>query len=175
MKISVLSIVLISIVMFLGGCTNPLQKQTENLSRALDEITPTNDSVHGSALVLLPSDVEIQKNYINYSEFGFGNNPPRTIIPEKTLNWMITMTRNNFQFTADAIRKRGIFDSVSVAYQNGNPASFPIGDYDYIVFLDVDGWFLRARNDPKALPISFDKKKLPLDSLYQQAKALGSK
>jgi hypothetical protein len=102
MKKGALTIVLITIVIFLVGCANSLQKQTENLSRALDGITPTDDPVHGTALVLLPSDVEIQKNYIDYREFGLGD-VPRTMITEKNIKWMIAMIKNRFQFTADSI------------------------------------------------------------------------
>jgi hypothetical protein len=163
-----------TIIMFLGGCTTTLQKQSENLSRALDGITPADDPVHGTALVLLPSDAEIQKNHLNYDEFGL-RNFPRSGISDKMVKYMITMIKNRYQFTADAIRKRSIFDSVSVAYQNGNPASYPVGDNDYLVFVDIDGWFLRARNIPKALLISSDKNKLSLDSLYEEAKALRTK
>ncbi len=72
MKKQALPIVLILIVMFIVSCTTltgTLQKQNENLSRALTRITPTNDPVHGTALVLLPSDVEILKHYFYYGFF----------------------------------------------------------------------------------------------------------
>lgn len=188
MKKSALTIVLISIVMFTTGCAHykvgdktyhsrseALKETTKILSYALDGITPTDTPVHGTILVLLPSDDEIHKRYyMNYT-----GNPSR--ISEEQIKYAITVIRSHFQFVADAIRKRGIFDSVSVAYQNGNPASFPIGDYDYLVFEDVDGWFLRARDNPKPFllePLSLalleNKPKQLLDSLQQQAKALRS-
>jgi hypothetical protein len=196
MKKNALNIVLVSIVMFNVGCityTSYIQKQTKNLSRALARISPSKDPVHGTALILLPSDVEILKHYLDFSAFLQLSDVEIqrnciNYVPDKNLmsasrasqkdahnsNFSITIAKNNLQFVADAIRKSSIFNSVSVAYQDGNPASFPIGDYDYIVFIDVDGWFLRGRNNLKPLPISLEKDKLPLDSLQQQAKALRS-
>lgn len=152
-----------------------LQKQTEILAHALAEITPTDNPVHGTVLVIFPSDVEIQKNYIRFV------NPSR--IQQEPIDFIITSVKTNSQFMADAIRKRGIFDSVSVERHNGNPASFPIGDYDYMVFIDVDGWFIRGKDNPRGLPITVDKSKSDgaprtlsfLDSLSQQAKAIHSR
>jgi hypothetical protein len=195
MKKQALPIVVILIVMFIVGCatykvgdktfhssSEALKEQADILSGALDRITSTEDPVHGMVLVLLPADMEIRKNYIRFT-----GNPSQ--ISEEQMKFVITAQKNFFQFLADAIRKRGIFDSVSVAYQGGNPASFPIGNNDYIAFVDVDGWFLKARNNPKPLLISqsFDQNKPTtkaslitptltfLDSLCQQAKVLHSK
>jgi hypothetical protein len=159
-----------------------LKEQADILSGVLDRIGPTEAPAHGIVLVLLPADKEIRKNYIRFT-----GNPSQ--VSEEQMKFVITAGKSFFQFMADAIRKRGIFDSVSVAYQDGNPASFPIGNNDYIAFVDVDGWFLRARNNPKPLLIfqSLDKSKPMtkaslirptlafLDSLCQQAKVLGSK
>jgi hypothetical protein len=194
MKKQALPIVLILIVMFIVGCatykvgdktfhssSEALKEQADILSGALDKITSTEDPAHGIVLVLLPADMEIRKNYIRFTGYP-------SQINEEQMKFVITAQKNYYQFLADAIRKRGIFDSVSVAYQNGNPSIFPIGNNDYIAFVDVDGWFLKARNNPKPLLIfqSFDKDKpktkaslVPptlafLDSLCQQAKALRS-
>jgi hypothetical protein len=199
MKKQALPIVLILIVMFIVGCatykmgdktfhssSEALKEEADILSGALDSVTSTEDPVHGIALVLLPSDMEIRKNYIR-----FLGNPYQ--VGEEQIKFVITGQNNFFQFLADSIRKRGIFDSVSVAYQNGNPASFPIGNNDYVAFVDVDGWFLKTRNNPKPMLIFqsfdqyFDKNKpltkaslIPptlafLDSLCQRAKGLRSK
>lgn len=158
------------------SASEALQKQGENLERTLREITPLEKSVHGTVLVLIPSDVEIQKNHIRW-----GSNVSR--LEKEQVHFLITAIKNYFQFIANAIHKREIFDSVSVERHNGNPASFPIGNYDYMVFVDVDGWFISGRDNPKGLPISFDKNKpvgAPrtlafLDLLYQQAKVIHSK
>jgi len=186
MKKKALPIVFILVVMFSVGCATATYtvggKKFHSSSEALDEqakinsnnlakITPTNAPVHGTLLVLLPSDVEIQKNYIT-------SRGDTSKISEEMHNFMITFTKNSHQSAVDMIRKKDAFDSVSVAYKNGNPASFPIGEYDYLLFLDVDGWFLRGKDNPKALPVGTlvgHQKVLQLDVLETQAKVLGGK
>jgi len=79
------------------------------------------------------------------------------MIPNELLNFLVMAPARDCQFLADAIRKRGIFDSVTVERHNGNPASLPMGDFDCMVFLDVDGWFLKVSGNPRALLIPFDK------------------
>jgi hypothetical protein len=202
MKKQGLPIVLILIIMFTVGCLRSLaatgQRQNENLSRALGRIKSTNDPVHGTALILLPSDAEILKHYLYYSlylqpsdaeiqkscisyETRDSSQVERVIkigpkgFDQKNLNHHITVAKNNLLFVVEAIRKRGIFNSVAVAYQKGNPATFPLGGYDYLVFIDVDGWFVRGGNNAKPLPISYNIYKLPLDLLQQQAKVLRTK
>jgi hypothetical protein len=182
MKQRALLIVLILIAIFTVGCvttnykmgdktfhssSEALTEQNKSLSNELAGITPTNAPIHGTILVLLPSDVEIRKNYIRFT-----GNPSN--ISEDVMKYIVVATKINFQFVADAIRKRGIFDTVSVAYQNGNPAPFPIGEYDYLAFVDVDGWFLRGRDKPKPLLVATlnDKHKLLIESLEQQARSL---
>ncbi len=159
-----------------SSSSKALQWQTENLSSVLNKIMPGGNPVHGTALVIFPSDVEIHNNYINY-----GNNSFR--LGKEQIDFEIIISKNNFQFIANAIRKRGIFESVAVERHNGNPASFPIGYYDYMIFLDVDGWFVKGRDNPRGLPITMEKGKSVdaphvlafLDSICQQAKALSGK
>jgi len=198
MKKNALIVLLISIIMLDAGCFTFLstfkKRQTKNLSRALASISPSDKPVHGTALVLLPSDVEILKHYLDFTMFLQVSDVEIqknciSYVPDPQLwemsrgykigrnydNFSIMIAKNNLQFAADAIRKIGIFDSVSVTYQNGNPALFPIGEYDYLVFVDVDGWFLKGRDNPRPVAISFGKNKLPLDLLQEQGKALRSK
>jgi hypothetical protein len=159
-----------------GSSSEALQRQTEKLSQILSEIAPTDHPVHGSALILIPSDAEIQKNYIR-----LGNSAHR--MTDEQLDWLITSATNIFQFTPNAIRKRGIFDSVSVERHSGNPAVYPIGDYDFVVFVDVDGWAIKEKATPRPVPIAVDKRKAAgrahtlafLDTLSEQARALKNK
>jgi len=159
-----------------GSSSEALQKQSEILSHILNKITPTDKPVHGIALVLIPSDVEIHKNFI----------PLLTNASKSGIDYLIMSRKNDFQFMADAIRKQGIFDSISVERHNGNPASFSIGNYDFMVFADVDGWAIRSKATARPLPIALDKwdKSNPagdtrilsfLNSLSQQATALRNK
>lgn len=162
-----------------SSSSEALTRQNEIHSNALNKITPTNNPVHGTALILLPSDVEIHKNYITVSGDGYN----WSILGKEQIDYVITSTNNYFQYMADAIKKRGLFDSVSIERHNGNPASHPVGNYDYLVFIDVDGWFVRDRNNPRSLLVLVDKSISDdtsrtlsfLDSLYQQAISLRSK
>ena len=140
-----------------SSSSEALQKQSEIFSHSLDKVTPTDKFVHGNALVLIPSDVEIHKNYIR-----LGYNASR--LEKEQIDYLITVVANNCQYMANIIRKRAIFDSLSVARHNGNPASFLIGDYDFMVFVDVDGWSIKGKYNPRTIQVPFDKSITDRDS-----------
>jgi hypothetical protein len=156
-----------------SSSTAALQRHNEILSNVLAGIQPTDHPVHGKALFLLPSDNEIQKNYIPW-----GNNASK--FEKEQVDYLIAFVRNDKQLIAYATRKREIFDSIEIEKHNGSPSSHPIGIYDYIVFLDVDGWFIKEKKDSKILQIFMDKSKplgTPriisiLDSINKQAESL---
>jgi hypothetical protein len=189
MKKLALPISLVLVLLILVGCVSHsgvLQKQTETFSNVIKEIKPNQNPVGGVALIIIPSDVEIQKNYYNYTYLQLGKD---------FLDYLNTYRQNAFQFIADAIAKRRIFDIVSVARHNGNPASYPIGNSDFMIFMDVDGWFIKEKNKSLIIPIPlregglydpFDKNKPEgvqliarteafLDELNQQAQKLRAK
>jgi len=145
-----------------------LQKQTQMQAQVLSEITSIDNPIHGTALILIPSDVEIKKNYIRIS----GN---ASLISNEQIDYLIAVNRNNFQFISDTILKRCVFDRGTVEKHNGNPASLPIGNSDYLIFADLDGWFLKGKEIVKTLQLSLDLTK-PIvafpDSIYEQVKAL---
>ncbi len=181
----------IAIALFVSGCgprykiggetfsspSEALTKQQEIEARSLPEITPTDNHVGGTALILIPSDIEIQNNYLRqHGNFAYG--------PKKEdIDWLVTSIRNVFLFTADSIKKREIFNSISVDRHNGNPASNSGGENDYIVYVDVDGWYIKSKNNPHALRVPFDNTKPAgtprsiafLDLLSQQARELNIK
>jgi hypothetical protein len=154
-----------------SSSSEALQRQSVILSHTLDAITQTNNPVHGNALFIFPSDAVIQRDYI------------RLRVGQEQIDFLMTASKNSMQFIGEAIRKRGLFDSVSIARHNGNPESYPVGNYDYVVFRDIDGWFIRGRNNPRGLPITVDMSKyidasrvsVFLDTLSQQAQGLRSK
>ena len=156
-----------------NSSSEALQRQAEIFSNTIKEITPTQNPVGGAALIIVPSDLELQKNYIRASS--------RT--SQELLDYVTTGSRNSSQFIADAIIKRSIFNSVSVARHNGNPAAYPVGNNDFIIFRDVDGWFIKGKNKALIIPLTFDKNKPEgvqliarteafLDELHQQAQNL---
>jgi hypothetical protein len=188
MKRLTLTISLILVLVILVGCmsnkykigeksfnssSEALQRYAEIYSNIIKEIYPSKNPVEGTALIIIPSDVEIQKNYMTYG----GSTP------QESIDFITACVRIKYQFIANAIAKRRIFDSVSVARHNGNPASYPIGGSDFIIFADVDGLFIKEKNKTLIIPLTFDKNKpegLPrneafLDELNQQAQNLRAK
>lgn len=155
------------------SASEALQRQTNLFSNIIKEIKPTKNPVGGTALIAIPSDVEIQNNYIQY---GIKSR-------QEQIDFVIAASRNNSQFIADAITKRRIFDSVSVVKHNGTPASYPMGNSDFIIFNDVDGWFIKGKSKTLIIPLIFDKNKPRgvqrtetfLNELNQQAQNLLSK
>jgi hypothetical protein len=154
-----------------SSSSEALQKQASIFSKFLDDVKPIDNPIHGTVLVLIPSDAEIQKNFIRFSH-NAGN------IKKEIVDFLISRYRNFLQFPAEAIRKRNLFESIIVDRHNGNPMSFLIGGFDYVVFADVDGWYLRIKGNPIPLAIPFDNTEsidlnhilIFLDSIDQQAK-----
>ena len=91
-----------------------LKRQAEIFSGIIKEISPSQNPVGGSALIVIPSDNEIQKNYVKYGS--------RTA--QGSIDFVVAALRNGNQFMVDAIAKRQIFNSVSVEQHNGNPAFY---------------------------------------------------
>lgn len=177
----------IAMIVFITGCgprykvggetfsspSEALNKQQELASRYIAEITPTDNHVGGAALILIPSDVVIQNNYIKHGTTAYG--------PKKEgMDWLVTTSKNVFLFMADSIKKRNIFDSVSVDRHNGDPASYYSDKYDFVVYADVDGWYIKSKNNPRALRLPMDNTKASgtprniafLDLISQRAREL---
>jgi hypothetical protein len=136
-----------------------IQRQLTIQSMALSGINPTDDPIHGYALLIYPSDNEIIRNHIKYSGMRSGISPS-TIEnePKEGTNFLTTLSNNNFQFVINAIRKRNIFDTVMGEPHNGQPASYLNDNFDYIIFFDVDGWFIKGKKHPMPLLIEIDRK-----------------
>jgi len=150
-----------------------LQRQKSLFFNIIKEIKPTQNPVGGTTLIAITSDVEIQSNYIQY---GIKSR-------QEQIDFVIAASRNNYQFIADAITKRHIFDSVSIVKHDGKPTSYPMGNNDFIIFNDVDGWFIKGKSKPLIIPLMFDKNKPGgvqrteafLDELSKQAQNLLNK
>jgi hypothetical protein len=149
-----------------------LQKQKDVLSGRLAQIKASENQIGGTALIAVPSDNEIRRNYLKASL--------RT--SQESVDFVIAGMRNTIQFDVDVIVKRRLFDSVDIVHHNGSPASYPIGGNDFLMYLDVDGWFIKGKNKSSLLPISADKKlagiqriEAFLEEIYNQAKILQKK
>jgi hypothetical protein len=139
-----------------SSSTAALDRQAELYAGILGQVQPMSSPVGGSALILLPSELEIRRNYIKY---GPGTSPEDT---NEALKFVVTSTHKNFQFMADAIRKRRLFDSVAVAFQDANPATYPIGEHDFLVFVDIDGWFVTDKGGARPRSVAMDRSR-PVD------------
>jgi hypothetical protein len=129
-----------------SSTSEALKRQNETFSQVLGTITPTDKPAHGTALVLHPSDTDIHKNYIKYAYNA-------SHMSKEGIDYLTAFTRNGHQFVADAIRKKEIFDSVVVERHNGNPAFYPIRNFDFLIFRDIDGWFIKNKDKPRPEPI----------------------
>jgi hypothetical protein len=126
--------------------TAALDRLKEIYSQILNGIKLTDDPIHGTVMILIPSDDEILKNRIRFSQ-------DRSKISSEMVEWVVKSESEHLQFLADAIKKRGLFDSVSTNRHNGNPTSLPIGGFDFQLFFDVDGCFIRSKRVTKPLTI----------------------
>jgi hypothetical protein len=172
----------------IGGCyrignesfsssTAALERQAQLHAGMLRQVQPVSSPVGGTALIVLPSELEIRRNYITY---GRGASPDDT---NEALKFVMTSTHRHFQFVADAIQARHLFDSVAVAFKDGSPAMHPMGEHDFLVFVDVDGWFIKGRGRAQPRPVALDRRRplsletLPgfLDGLQREAGELRGK
>jgi hypothetical protein len=152
-----------------GSASEALNAQSQVLSQELAKITPTDKPVHGTALYLYPSDAEFHKNYVRHPSYTY-------LAGREGMDYLIGALNAQFQFVADAIQKRRIFDSVSRERHNGNPASYPMKHFDFLVFVDIDGHFIKCKDKPKVERVTYKPEGGPveafLDELTLKANAL---
>lgn len=161
MKIVIMIIVSFSILLNSCGMTykigeksfssseEALKWQSDMFADFINKITPAPRPVGGSALILIPSDDEIVRNYITYGRRS----------GKDGIDYVRTAMRNSMQLNADAIIKRRIFNSAQINRHDGNPANISVGENDFLIFSDVDGWFIKGKGKTQINPISMDKSK----------------
>ncbi len=126
-----------------------LKWQSDMFADYINQITPAPHPVGGIALILIPSDDEIVRNYINYGRRS----------SKDGIEYIRTATRNSMQLNADAIIRRRIFNSVRIDRHDGNPANVSVGENDFLIFGDVDGWSIKGKGKSQIIPITVDKSK----------------
>lgn len=127
-----------------------LWRQSELAAAALEQILPTTQAPDGHALILLPSMFEIEHNFANIRALGSG-------ISEKQVEFLTSGIDKQLVLVANAIKRRRIFDSVTIMRHDGDPGMAPIEGYDCLIFADVDGWSFKARSDKRATRVESDK------------------
>ena len=191
--------------MLLGGCapyrigpekfsssTAALERQAEIDADLLSHIRPLSSPVGGSVSILVPSERELQRNYIQLRENDLTDRSNSWSVSLAGASWLeggvpaavkfaLATSGKHFQLVADAIQRRHLFESVSIAFHDGNPGTYSIGEHDFLVFADVDGWFVRGKETPHAQPRSITQDAEPrtssaistlLDALEREIDAL---
>jgi hypothetical protein len=148
-----------------------LAKQKVDNDKVLETIQPTSTPVHGRALIALPSKEELHKHYI-HTTGGM-------VVPSKEQwDYPCSILEGDHDALCKAVQKRGVFDEVTIVQVN-DPAAASIGENDFLIYRDVDGWFIKGRKSAPA-KIVMDVDSLPsvlrtksfLDSLKERAQAL---
>jgi hypothetical protein len=153
-----------------------LAKQRADNERVLEAIQPTSTPIHGRALVALPSKEELRKHY-NHTRGGMGWGG--MVLPtQEQLDYPCAILEGDHDALCKAVQKRGVFDEVTTVQVN-DPAAASIGESDFLIYRDVDGWFVKNRRSaPQKIVI--DASGLPsvprtisfLDSLEERARTL---
>ncbi len=124
-----------------------LAKQKSDIDAILAAVQPTTTPVHGKALVALPSRDEIRKHHIRLS----GN---LSALRSDALDYVCVATEAEQEMLCTAIQKRAVFDQVTVVRVN-EPVAAAIGENDYLLCRDIDGWFLKGRESaPEKVPMA---------------------
>ncbi len=148
-----------------------LAQQKADLAGILDAVAPVTSPVHGKALVALPSREELRRHYIRTS----GN--VGQLRPEQ-LDYVCSILDNDQEMLSHALEKTRLFDQVTVT-RVGDPAVAAIEGNDYLIYRDIDGWFIQnPKTAPKKVVIDADAGSgLPrtrsfLSSLEERARSL---
>ena len=148
-----------------------LAAQRANLDGILAAIQPTSTPVHGKALVALPSRTEVRKHYVHIT----GN---ASLLGQEQLDYVCATLEADHEMLANAMQKRGVFDQLTTT-QAEDPAAVSIGGNEFLIYCDIDGWFIKT---PKSSPykVVMDASAAPglprtrafLDTLEQTARGL---
>ncbi len=112
-----------------------LAKQAADLSAILQGVNPTTAPVHGKALVVLPSRDELRKRYIRSSGYAVG-------LRKEHFDYFCALLDNDQEMLTNAIRKRRLFDELTETHA-ADPAAAGIAENDFLIYRDVDGWFVK--------------------------------
>jgi hypothetical protein len=139
-----------------------LKRQAEVQNDALSKIKPVQEPIGGKALIAIPSDNEIRKKHV--TQKGRAS--------EEMYSFMVPAFRNDLLFIVDAVRKSQMFDSLAVSFHNGNPHSTPMDTADYLIYADVDGWFVRGKKSSDISSRFNLKKYFEIKDLGQRTEAI---
>lgn len=106
-----------------------LNAQRAKMSALLNRVPRTKRPVGGSAVVVLPTAAYVIRSF----QDDFNNVKPVTDFDPSYHSYQVTLHMNSLQFTADAVKRRGIFDRVTIVSSN-SPDSASFNEDYAIVF-----------------------------------------
>jgi hypothetical protein len=114
-----------------------LAKQLSDLAKVLEAIKPTTTPVHGKTLIVIPTREELCQHYVVI------RGSTANVKPEQ-INYMCSYLENDQNMLAKAIQKKELFDQVTIMNMS-DPANAPIGKNDFLIYRDIDGWFIKSQ------------------------------
>jgi hypothetical protein len=114
----------------------------------LNKITPTENHIGGSALIILPSENLIEKNGL--IKLTSGN------VHAEGIRYLVVSTKNEHDLMAESIKKRRIFDTVAVINSDDpekQTFSEDIGIYLTYPRQGKAEWFLKRKKDQPIQPV----------------------
>jgi len=141
-----------------------LKAYRADLNDRLASIAPTGNRIGGKALVALPNTAILVEAFLS----GAKENPPLFAPEDYEDDLPLTAARADahYGFMADALKKRGVFDDVTVIRSDA-PEKADIAGYDYLIYLSVPGpykdqWYIRfGKNAPMPIYLDYSIERSP--------------
>ncbi len=127
-----------------------LESQKAEIDTILNKITPTSYPIGGSAVVVLPSKLYAEKNFIVWK-----GPEPSEEQKVKSTNYIANIILNNWRSRGEALQKRRIFNRVIIT-NDDDPENASFNEDIAIVLFKKEGkeqWFLRKKDANTILAI----------------------
>ena len=170
---------IVAMIMMLGGCAGPkcnyngkvydsseeaLKVYGADLNERLAKITPTDKRKGGKTLIALPNITMLEENLFAGAKENYTDLEQSRV--RKHLAYTTARADAYNGFMADALKKRGIFDEVTVT-RNDAPEKAGIAGYDYLIYLSMSGpykdqWYIRfGKNAPMPIYLDYSIERSP--------------
>ena len=171
---------MVVIIVTLGGCglncnyngkvynssDKAMKAYSKDLNDRLEKIKQTDKHIGGKALVALPNATILEETCSAGVKENWPDVNPRDSFYRKRIAYTVLRADAHYGFMADAVKKRGIFDDVTVIRSDA-PEKADISGYDYLIYLSVSGpykdqWYLRfGKNAPMPIYLDYSIERSP--------------
>lgn len=147
-----------------GRPEEALKAYGNDLNDRLAKVKPTNNRIGGKALVSLPGATKLKEIGFAGVKESYPDLSPDVL--EKNFEYTAARADAHNGFMADALKKRGIFDDVTVIRSDA-PEKADISGYDYLIYLSVPGpyqdqWYIRfGKNAPMPIYLDYSIERSP--------------